>query len=64
MMFVDLLAEQLVAAVAELLLRLQVEQHDLAGLVDHHHRVGRRLEQPAVPGLHLRQMLLGAPCAR
>ena len=27
----DLLAQQLVAAVAELLLRLHVEQHDLAG---------------------------------
>ena len=55
----DLLAEQLVAAVAELLLRLHVEQHDLAGLVHHHHRVRRRLQQAAVAALHLRQMLFG-----
>ena len=44
----DLLAEQLVAAVAELLLRLEVEQDDLAGLVDHHHRIRGGLEQAAV----------------
>ena len=60
----DLLPEQLVAAVAELLLRLHVQQHDLAGLVHHHHRVRRRLEQAAVPALHLRQMLSPRPCAR
>ena len=53
-----LLPEQLVAAVAELLLRLHVQQHDLAALVHHHHRIRRRLQQPAVPALHLRQMLL------
>ena len=55
----DLLAEQLVAAVAELLFGLHVEQDDLAGLVHHHHGVGRRLEQAAIAALHLRQMLLG-----
>ena len=54
----DLLAQQFVAAVAELLLGLNVEQHDLAGLVDHHHRIRRRLQQAAVAALHLRQMLL------
>ena len=54
----DLLAEQLVAAVAELLLGLHVQQHDLAGLVHHHHGVRRRFEQAAVAALHLRQVLL------
>ena len=52
-----LLPEELVAAVAELLLRLHVQQDDLAALVHHHHRIRRRLQQPAVPALHLRQML-------
>ena len=59
-----LLPEELVAAVAELLLRLQIQQDDLAVLVHHHHRVGRRFQQPAVPALHLRQMLFRVPCAR
>ena len=49
----DLLPDELVAAVAELLLGLEVEQDDLAGLVDDDHRVGRRLEQAAVAALHL-----------
>ncbi len=53
----DLLPHQLVAAVAELLLRLHIEQHDLSGLVHHHHGVGRRFQQPAVAAFHLRQML-------
>ena len=52
-----LLPEQLVAAVAELLLGLEVQQDDLAALVHHHHRVRRRFQQPAVAALHLRQML-------
>ena len=59
-----LLADELVAAVAELLLGLDVEQDDLAALVHHHHRIRRRLQQPAVAALHLRQMLLPRPCAR
>ena len=42
------LAEQLVAAVAELLLGLHVEQHDVARLVDHDHGVRRRFQQAAV----------------
>ena len=54
----DRLAEELVAAVAELLLGLDVEQHDLAGLVDDDHRVGRRLEQAAVLGRRLLDGLL------
>ena len=54
----DLLPEQLVAAVAELLLGLHVQQHDLAVLVHDHHRVRGRLQQPAVSALHLRQELL------
>ena len=48
MMFVTFWPDQLVAAVAELLLGLEVQQDDLAGLVDHDHRVGSRLEQAAV----------------
>ena len=38
-----LLAQKFVAAVAELFLRLKIEKNDLAALVHHHHRVGRRL---------------------
>ena len=47
----DRLADELVAAVAELLLGLDVEQDDLAALVHHDHRVRRRLEQAPVAGL-------------
>ncbi len=54
----DLLPDQLVALVAELLLGLQVEQDDVAGLVDHDHRVRRRLEQPPVAALHLGEVPL------
>ena len=50
-------ADQLVSAVAELLLGLDVEQDDLAGLVDHHHRIGGRLEQSAVAGGLLARLL-------
>ena len=53
-----LLAEQFIAAVAELFLRLKIQQDDLAALVHHHHRVRRRLQQSAVSAFHLRQMLL------
>ena len=52
-----LLPDQFIAAVAELLLRLHVEQNDFAGLIDHHHGVRSRFQQPAVPAFHLRQML-------
>ena len=52
-----LLPEQLVAVVAELLLGLQVQQDDPAVLVHHHHGIRRRLQQPAVAALHLRQNL-------
>src|ERR1700731_691885 len=52
-----LLPYELIAAVSELFLRLNIQQDDLPGLVHHHHRVRRRLQQPAVPALHLRQML-------
>ena len=44
----DLLPDQFVAAVAELLLRLHVQQDDLSALVYHHHGVGRRFEQAAI----------------
>ncbi len=46
-----LLPEEFVAAVSELLLRLHIQQHDLPGLVHHHHRIRSRLQQPAVPAL-------------
>jgi hypothetical protein len=46
-----LLPDELVAQVAELFLGLEVEQDDLAGLVDHDHCVRRRFQQPAVPRL-------------
>ena len=49
---------QLVAAVFELFLRLNIEQNDLAGLIYHHHRVGRRFQQTAIAAFHLRQMLV------
>ncbi len=52
-----LLAHQFVAAVAELLFRLNIQQHDFSRRVHHHHGVRRRFEQPAVPAFHLRQVL-------
>ena len=52
-----LLPEEFIAPVSELLLRLNVQQHDFSALVHHHHRVWSRLQQPAVLALHLRQML-------
>ena len=52
----DLLSEQFVAAVAELLFGLEIDEDDLAVLVDHHHGVRRRFEQPAVAAFHLRQI--------
>src|SRR5450756_1233794 len=54
----DLLPKELVAAISELLLRLQIQQDDLSTLVYHHHRIGSRLEQSALSGFHLRPMLL------
>ena len=52
-----LLPDEFIAAVSELLLRLNIQQNDLPALVHHHHRIRSRLQQPAVPALHLRQML-------
>jgi hypothetical protein len=49
----DPLPDQLLAAVAEQLLGLRVDQQDTAVAVDDHHRVRRRLEQTA-------ELLLGA----
>ena len=46
----DHLTQQLVAAVSKLLLGLDVQQDELAGLIDHHHRVRRRFQQTPVPG--------------
>ena len=53
-----LLAEEFIAAVAELLLRLDIQEHDFAGLVHDHHRIGGRLQQAAISALHLRHVLL------
>ena len=53
-----LLPDQLIAAESKLLLGLQIEQNDVALLVDHHHGVRRRFHQAAVPPLHLREMAL------
>jgi hypothetical protein len=55
-----LLPDQFIAAVSELFLRLNIQQDDLPALVHHHHRIRSRLQQPAVPALHLRQMLFRA----
>ena len=44
----DLLPHQFVAAVAELFLRLHVQQDDLSARVHHHHGIGSRFQQPAV----------------
>ena len=44
----DFLAEQFVAAVSELFLRLDIQQNDLAALVHHHHGIRRRFQQPAI----------------
>ena len=57
----DSLAQQFVAAITELLFRLQVEKNDLAALVHHHHRVRRRFQQAAVFAFHLRQYFFGIP---
>ena len=45
MMFVTGWPSELVALIAELLLGLNIEQDDLAGLVHHHHRVRGGLEK-------------------
>ena len=54
----NLLTEQFVAAVAELLLRLDVQQNNLAALVYHHHRIRGRFQQPTIAAFHLRQVRL------
>ena len=53
----DLLPDQFIAAVAELLLRLHVQQDDFSARVHHHHGVRSGFQQPAVSAFHLRQML-------
>ena len=52
----DLLSKEFVTAIAELLLRLDIQQNDLAALVHHHHRIRGRFQQSAVAALHLRQV--------
>ena len=44
--FLNLLSQEFLPAVAEHLLHLRVDQHNLPLLVDHHHGIGRGLEQP------------------
>ena len=53
-----LLAQELIAAVPELFLRLGVQQDDLPALVYHHHSIRSRLQKATIPSLHLGQMLL------
>src|ERR1700722_2239392 len=53
------LADQFVAAVAELFFGLNVEKNDFSCLVDDYHRVRSCFEKPAVSALHLREVLLG-----
>lgn len=55
------LAHQLVAAVAELALGLDVQQDDLPDLVDHYHRVGGGLKQATIAALRLREVLFSRP---
>ncbi len=52
-----LLPYQFIAPVSELFLRLNIQQDNLPALVHHHHGIRSRLQQPAVPAFHLRQML-------
>src|SRR5664280_1605745 len=52
-----LLTYELIAAVSQLFLRLNIQQDDLPTLVDHHHRIRGRLQKPAVSALHLGPML-------
>ena len=52
-----LLPYELIAAVSELLLGLKIQKNDFSALVHHHHRIGSCFQQPAVPALHLLQML-------
>ena len=50
----DLLTKEFVAAIAELLLRLDVQKNDLAALVNHHHRIRGCFQKSAVAAFHLR----------
>ena len=55
----DFLTEQFLAAIAEALLGLQIEDDDFAVLIDHHHGVRGCFEQAAVSPVHLCQQCLG-----
>src|SRR4029077_9802397 len=54
-----LLTHEFIAVVPELFLRLNIQQDDLPALVHDHHGIGSRFQQPAVPALHMGQMLFG-----
>src|ERR1700730_2286333 len=52
-----LLTHEFIAAVSELLVRLDIQQNDLSALIHHHHRIRSRFQQSTVPAFHLHQML-------
>ena len=55
----DFLAEQLIAAVAELGLGAGVEDDDFSALVDHDHAIRSGLHETAVAAFHLGQVFFG-----
>ena len=59
-----LLPDEFIAQISELFLRLNIQQDDFPALVHHHHGIRSRLQQPAIPALHLRQMFFGSLRAR
>ena len=52
-----LLPDEFVALVSKLFLRVSIQQDDLSALVHHDHGVGSRIQQAAVPALHLCQVV-------
>src|ERR1700722_4478882 len=53
------LSYQLVSAVSKLVFRLNIQQDDFSGRVDHDHRIRSRLQQASVPRLGLEHPRLG-----
>ena len=54
----NFLADEFIAAVAELFFCLDVQQDDPAALVHDHHRIWRGFEQPTIAAFHLREMFI------
>src|ERR1700733_4007185 len=52
-----LLPNEFITPVSEPLLCLHIQQDDFAGLVHYHHSIWGSLQETAIPGLHLRQVL-------